>query len=292
MTALVAGCALLCWPNDVLRIAAAGFRYPDGRGGHLFTTRGGRRLTTRQGRRLTTRGAPAATAGRWLLGLILVVASVIWLTVGAAVAMSALILLATAAGLTRAELRRRRAASDLVDLLAGVRTLAREVRSGAQPAAAVTAVATACRGPSGPMLERLAMLVAADRGSSAWHAPGGPVPETGVSDPASEISGRLAAGWALSARYGVPWVGLIDALAADLDDRVRANAARAAQVSGPRVSGYVLAVMPALGLLLGAGMGANPLGILLETGAGHLMLLTGCTLTCAGLWWTARIVRG
>jgi tight adherence protein B len=271
VTALAGGLALLCWPSDAGRLAVEGARPAGGRVGRWRTWR---RVVP-----------PAVVAGRWVIGLIGLAGSVIWAAGGPAVAASAVLWLGTSAGLTRGELRRRRVQADLVGLLAAVRTLAREVRSGAQPLAAVSAVAAAHRGSSGLVLEHLATVVGTDRG-------GGTPPPTDGSDPASEISGRLAAGWALSARYGVPWVGLLDALATDLADRVRAASSRAAQVSGPRVSGYVLASMPVLGLVLGVGMGADPVGILLGTGAGHLMLLAGSTLTCAGLCWTATIVHG
>ena len=107
-----------------------------------------------------------------------------------------------------------------------------------------------------------------------------------------EICDRLARCWRLSDRYGVPLAALLDTISIDLADRVDARSRRAAAVSGPRASGYVLAVMPALGLVLGAGMGTDPIAVLLGTGAGHLMLLVGGGLTCAGLAWTARIVRG
>lgn len=314
MTVLAAGLALLCWPRGISRLAPAGGSPPGGPVSGRFREspaalvggsaggRAGRKAAGRVGGWATrwasgrvggwaTRwaggraGESATPCTRWVVGLICLAATAIWAAGGPAVATAATLVMATAAALTRTELRLRREQSDLAEMLVIVRALARELRSGAQPLAAVRAVSGARRGSSLRLLEQLATVLVTDRGHRTAHSPGGIERE-------SEISGRLAAGWALSARYGVPWVGLIDALATDLADRVRATAARAAQVSGPRVSGYVLAVLPAFGLLLGAGMGADPVGILLGTSAGHLLLLTGCALTCAGLWWTARIVSG
>ncbi len=89
----------------------------------------------------------------------------------------------------------------------------------------------------------------------------------------------------------MPWAPLLDALARDLEAETSAQAARSAQAAGPRLSGYLLAALPLLGLLLGTGMGADPLHILLGTRAGSLLLLVGSALTAAGLTWTARIVR-
>jgi tight adherence protein B len=85
---------------------------------------------------------------------------------------------------------------------------------------------------------------------------------------------------------------LIETVSVDLADQAMVDAQRQSQVSGPRASGYVLAVLPCLGLVLGLGMGADPVHVLFGTSAGQVMLLVGSLLSCAGLAWTARIVRG
>jgi tight adherence protein B len=222
-----------------------------------------------------------------IIVLVIASASAIGAGAGVLVGLSAAVVLTTLAVLVSAELAARREQHDLAEMLAATRTLAREVRSGAAPVAAVIASASAHRGFSAQVLETLAVEVAADRGRSRPAA--GLWPHGG---PAAELGARLARGWALSSRYGVPWAALVETVSLDLADQVRARAQRTAQVSGPRVSGYVLALLPGLGLLLGIGMGADPIHVLLTTGAGHLMLLIGSVLSCAGLVWTARIVRG
>ena len=230
-----------------------------------------------------------------------VVGVVISMTSGVMVAVSGMLLLGTVLFLARSELIRRRDEHDLAEMLAATRALAREVRSGAVPSAAISATAAAHRGTSARVLGELAAAVAGDRcgrGSDHMTDPGSPDDVTAsfgnrvTSRPAAEITFRLARAWSLSARYGVPLAALIDTVSTDLADRVRAGSQRRAQVAGPKVSGYVLAVMPGLGMLLGVGMGANPVHVLLGTGVGHLLLLTGSALTCAGLVWTSRIVRG
>ena len=204
------------------------------------------------------------------------------------VGLAAALLTITVGGLVTGELRRRRSRLEVGALLSALRTLAREIRSGAQPLAAITTTAaTHGRGRSVDVLESLSGVISTgrlpgERTTAASSVPG---------DVLATMAERLTVGWGLSARHGVPWATLIDATVADLADRVRADAARAAQVSGPRVSGYVLAVLPVLGLLLGAGMGADPVHVLLQTGVGNLLMLVGSALTCAGLAWTARIVR-
>lgn len=172
---------------------------------------------------------------------------------GLLVGLSSALVTATISLLVRSEMRRRRQADELAALLAATRTLAREVRSGAAPTAAILATAAVHHGSAGSVLQSLAIGVSGDRGS---HSTGDEVDRrAGL---AVEITDRLTRGWALSARYGVPWAALVEAVSADLADRVRATSERSAQVAGPRVSGYVLAVMPALGVMLGVGMGAHP----------------------------------
>ncbi|WP_157695360.1 hypothetical protein [Nakamurella panacisegetis] len=230
-----------------------------------------------------TRRPVALRRGRVLFGAVILgvgTGAVVGPVVGTATAL----LSATLGLLAAAELRRRRVRVEVAALLAALRTLAREVRAGAQPVAAIAATATSHR-DAGPALHTLTTAVTSGRlPVGAQSPPAGP-------DVVSATAERLVVGWALSARHGVPWATLIDATVADLADRVRTDTARAAQVAGPRVSGYVLAVLPALGLLLGAGMGADPVHVLLDTAVGNLLLLLGSTLTCAGLAWTARIVR-
>ena len=107
----------------------------------------------------------------------------------------------------------------------------------------------------------------------------------------ADIRARLMAGWELAARQGLAITPMIDAVAMDASERLAADSERAGQVAGPRVSGYVMAALPVLGLLLGAGMGADPVQVLAHTGVGNVLLVVGVTLTCAGLLWSARIVR-
>ncbi len=83
---------------------------------------------------------------------------------------------------------------------------------------------------------------------------------------------------------------LIDGLIGDVVDDMAAETERAAQVAGPRTSGYVMAVLPLLGLVLGTGMGADPVHVLLRTSVGSVLLVAGTFLTCSGLLWSARIV--
>lgn len=177
-----------------------------------------------------------------------------------------------------AEQRRRRA---LPDILRGLRTLNRELRAGADPLIAVDGAGRACRGAGARVLGRLAVLMRS--GSDNEPTGGGAEPE----DRALDV---LRSGWLLSRRHGVAFGRVVSGIADELSDEVTGEQARAAQLAGPRLSGYVMAGLPLMGLLLGAGMGVDPVGVLLGSAAGHLLLMVGVALMCAGLLWSARIV--
>ena len=51
-----------------------------------------------------------------------------------------------------------------------------------------------------------------------------------------------------------------------------------------------MAARPVMGVLLGSGMGVDPLAVLLGTPLGNVLLVVGVALMCAGLLWSARIV--
>lgn len=286
--------ALLCWPARPALLRMAGWS-------QLSASTSGVHLRRFANAGRTPGGSRIAGRPVWMLGVIAVGAAAV--PAGPAAIGAALLVAATVAVLTSAELRRRRDSRQLGALLVATRTLAREVRTGASPVTAV--LATAAAHPAcAAALEELAVAVVGRRGGSATPGGGGgggrgggggggggPAGADGRLDQAAEVVARLGDGWELSARYGVPWAALIETVATDLADRQRAKALRTAQVAGPRVSGYVLAVMPALGILLGAGMGADPLHVLLHTGVGAVLLVVGSALTCLGLAWTASIVR-
>ena len=52
-----------------------------------------------------------------------------------------------------------------------------------------------------------------------------------------------------------------------------------------------LAGLPVLGLLMGAGVGADPWRVLTTTGRGTALLVGGVALELAGTAWSARLVR-
>jgi tight adherence protein B len=105
-------------------------------------------------------------------------------------------------------------------------------------------------------------------------------------------SAAVAAVWTVSAESGAPAAAVLDRVEQDLRTRERQRREVAAQLAGARSTAVLLAVLPLLGIGLGAAMGARPLHVLFGTGRGQVALLVGAGLDALGLLWTARIVAG
>ncbi|MER6335197.1 type II secretion system F family protein [Streptomyces sp. NPDC001034] len=183
------------------------------------------------------------------------------------------------AGEARGDRERR---VDRVIALCGA--LAGEVRAGRQPGEALLRAAR----DSGGLGDAQAAVVAAARF-------GGDVPgalAAAARQPGAEGLLGLAACWRVAVDQGAGLAAGLDrldgALRAERDQRADLRA----QLAGARATAVLLAALPALGLLLGAAMGAAPLRVLLHSGPGLGCLLIGAAFETAGLWWSARIVRG
>ncbi|WP_307167665.1 type II secretion system F family protein [Streptomyces rishiriensis] len=101
----------------------------------------------------------------------------------------------------------------------------------------------------------------------------------------------LAACWRVAVDQGAGLAAGLDRLEAALRAERDQRADLRAQLAGPRATVVMLAGLPVLGLLLGAALGADPLHVLLHTGAGLGCLLVGGVLEGVGMWWALRIVR-
>ncbi|MFI1367727.1 type II secretion system F family protein [Streptomyces griseochromogenes] len=178
--------------------------------------------------------------------------------------------------------RARERRADAVIGLCGA--LAAEVRAGRQPGEALLRAAR----DSGGLGEAQAAVVAAARfGGDVQGALAVAARQSG----AEGLLG-LAACWRVAVDQGAGLAAGLDrldgALRAERDQRADLRA----QLAGARATAVLLAALPALGLLLGSAMGADPLRVLLHSGAGLGCLLAGAVFEGAGMWWVARIVRG
>jgi len=184
--------------------------------------------------------------------------------------------------LAREARRVRERRGDSVIALCGA--LAGEVRSGRQPGEALLRAAH----DSGGLGDAQAAVLAAARfGGDVQGALA-----TAARQPGSEGLRGLAACWRVAVDQGAGLAAGLDrlegALRADRDQRADLRA----QLAGARSTAVMLAGLPALGLLLGTALGADPLHVLLHTGPGLGCLLVGAVLEGLGMWWATRIVRG
>ncbi|MEV7993396.1 type II secretion system F family protein [Streptomyces sp. NPDC086077] len=178
----------------------------------------------------------------------------------------------------RARERRGDAVIALCSALAG------EVRPGRQPGEALLRAAR----DAGGLGEAQASVLAAARF-------GGDVPEAlavAARQPGADGLLGLAACWRVAVDRGAGLAAGLDRLEAALRAERDQRAEFRAQLAGSRSTAVMLATLPALGILLGTALGADPLHVLLHTGAGLGCLLVGGVLEGVGLWWALRIMRG
>jgi tight adherence protein B len=104
---------------------------------------------------------------------------------------------------------------------------------------------------------------------------------------------RLLAGcWRIGAERGAMFGGVVADLASALRDEEAHRAEVTAQLAGPRATARLLAMLPLLGLAMGAALGAHPLAFLFGSLPGLACLLIGVGLDALGLWWTRRLAAG
>jgi tight adherence protein B len=100
----------------------------------------------------------------------------------------------------------------------------------------------------------------------------------------------VVAVWSVSERSGAPAAAVLDRVEQDLRARQEQRREVAAALAGARSTGTLLAVLPLLGIGLGAGMGAHPITVLLAQPRGQVALVGGVVLEALGVLWTSRII--
>lgn len=185
---------------------------------------------------------------------------------------------------------------------------ARSRASGSRRARAVAAWSRGRRSGGAPggardlavvVTEVASQLRAGAEPGRAWtRALGRPVGGDGVPDledlvgegTRSQAAAVVAAG-KLAGVLGAPLAQVLERVADGLATAAEVEGERRAVLAGPRATARVLTGLPVLGLLLGAAVGADPVGVLLSGGAGTVALLVGVGLVLAGRGWIARLVR-
>ncbi|MFH9354421.1 type II secretion system F family protein [Kitasatospora sp. NPDC017646] len=286
---------LLCWATVLCMLAVAGWRavqeqLPGGRRSRL--------VLAGSGPPVCGPGPRAVRRGRALLPGLLAPELLILpvgLVFGQVTASPVPVLAAALAvlPLRRWRLRRRLAveagqrATAVVELCVA---LAGELRSGATPEQALHLVtARLTVEPDG--LRRLGAEPVARLAAGRY---GGDVPAALrllAELPGGSGAAAIAACWRVASDGGSGLAAALDRVAEALRGEQALAEEIAGELAGPRTTIAVLAALPGAGLLLGGGLGARPLEVLLHTSAGLGCLVAGAVLEGLGVLWTARIVR-
>ena len=174
---------------------------------------------------------------------------------------------------------RRKAAADRAGVGAALRAVALELRAGADPVTALAASAEAA--PPG-LRDRL-------RRAAAETALGGD--GAAVLDDGPPGLAALGACWRLAIESGAGLAGAAERLARACESEEAVRREVAAQLAGPRSSAVLLAALPVLGLVLGSGLGAEPVHFLLGSPFGLGCLALGALLEVAGVAWLRVLSR-
>ncbi|MFV5992881.1 type II secretion system F family protein [Streptomyces sp. NPDC056231] len=181
----------------------------------------------------------------------------------------------------RAGRRERERRADAVVGLCGA--VVGELRAGHEPGQALL---VAVRGTGAMGAVEAAVSAAARFGGDVPGALGQAAREPGL-----EGLAGLAACWRVAVDGGAGLAAGLDRLEGALRAERRRREELRAQLAGAWSTVAVLALLPVLGLGLGAALGAAPLRVLLHSPAGLCCLLVGGLLETAGLCWACRIVR-
>lgn len=177
----------------------------------------------------------------------------------------------------QAERVRRRARAGRAAVAEAVGLMAAELRAGVLPQRVLSGLA-----PEFPF------LAAASRTADL----GGDVPaalrlEAVV--PGREQLGELSSAWMVAERAGAPLAQVLDRLEASARDDREIEREVQSGVAPARATGRLMAILPAVGLMLGTGMGSDPVELLTSTVPGALCLAAGSACACAGVAWVNRI---
>lgn len=155
--------------------------------------------------------------------------------------------------------------------------------------------ASTARVQTDPALAGLAQTLAATPPALIAHTSLGPAPTaSGLRTPRGPQNPGLRAlvlCVQLCDTTGAALAGLLEALAHSLRDLGDAERARRGAFAGAKTTAHLLMALPLVSIVLGYAIGADPLGALLGSTAGLIMLTTGLGLMAAGWAWMRRLLR-
>jgi tight adherence protein B len=192
---------------------------------------------------------------------------------GAVLGLALLVAGGTVAGLIRQRRRRGSALQGRVEVARACAALAAQLRVGQVPSEALAAAAEDC-----------AVL----RPAKDAQDLGGDVTRVWRSQarrPGYAGLTELARAWQVSSRSGAPMSAVLEQVADGLAADQSLRALVAGELSAPRATGKVMAVLPGCGVGLGYLLGGEPVGWLLAGPLGWGCLLGGVVLACLGVLW-------
>ncbi len=185
----------------------------------------------------------------------------------------------------RHRLRREQSRRREGEALAGaLEVLVGELKIGAHPLAAFAVAGAEAPGPVGRSLR--AVATRAQLGADVAAG----IRAMAASSAVPAYWDRLAVLWTLASEHGLAMSVLMQAAHRDIVERKRFADRMRAALAGARATAAILASLPALGVLLGQLVGADPVGFLLGGGPGGVVLVLGVSLICIGIVWADRIV--
>ena len=101
----------------------------------------------------------------------------------------------------------------------------------------------------------------------------------------------LARAWQVAGRTGAPMSATLEQVAAALAAEQDLRAVVAGELSAPRATGKVMAVLPVCGVGLGYLLGGEPIDWLVGQPLGWACLLAGAVLACLGVLWIEALAR-
>jgi tight adherence protein B len=112
-----------------------------------------------------------------------------------------------------------------------------------------------------------------------------------LTGPGAEALAWLAVASEVIDRSGAPAALVLDEVASGLLAQLAEADEREVALAGPRATASVLALLPLVGMALGALIGVNVPAVLLGTPAGWVCAVAGALLWGTGRTWSSRLVR-
>ncbi len=101
----------------------------------------------------------------------------------------------------------------------------------------------------------------------------------------------IAGAWRIAAEVGAPLADSLRAIAGAARDAAEAADDVAIALAEPAMTARLMTWLPAAGLVLGAALGFDVIGVVVGTPFGAASVIGGAGMMLLGRWWSARLIR-